>query len=134
MQRLKLLTLFLGVMMMFQSCEKDDTPDRIKFLGTFSVVESCPGINVSYNMIITESSTNEEEVIITNFGDFSNGAVRAQIKGNDIIIPSQIINISGNAINISNGTGNLNGNILVIQYSFAIGTQSRSCAMNCTKL
>ncbi|MBX2928348.1 MAG: hypothetical protein KF852_10975 [Saprospiraceae bacterium] len=115
-------------------CKKDKDPDRLAFLGSFTVIESCSATgNHEYSVSITESSTAETDIIINNFGDFGS-TIRATVSGSTLTISAQTINVQNTAINVSNGTGSLNGNLLTIAYTYSVLGNSESCSMVCTKL
>ena len=124
----------MAVLLAF-GCQKDKDPDRLAFLGSYSVIESCATTgNYEYNITITESTTSEDDIVINNFGDFAGGSLKATVSGKGMSIPAQTINITGTSVNVANGTGSLNGNLLTISYTYSIGADSESCSMICTKL
>ncbi|MCB0554677.1 MAG: hypothetical protein KDD02_14100 [Phaeodactylibacter sp.] len=132
---LSLLAAVTMTVALSMGCQKDKDPDRLAFLGSYTVIEACSITgNHEYQMIITESTTEENDIVINNFGDFNNGTARATVSGKGLTIPAQTINIAGTAVNIANGTGSLNGNLLTISYTYSIGADSESCSMTCTKL
>ncbi len=115
-------------------CQKDKDPDRLAFLGSYSVIEACSVTgNWEYNISITESTTDEDDIVINNFGDFG-GSIRATVSGKGLNIPAQTVNVNGTAFNIANGTGSINGNLLTMSYTYSVGADSESCSMTCTKL
>ncbi len=106
------------------------TEVRSKFLATYSFLESCAASgNGNGTLIITTSSTGALNVIL-NFG--SNLIFNATVSGSQITIPSQTITVNGNALTI-NGNGQLNGNILTLNYTVASGGGSDTCTATCTK-
>jgi hypothetical protein len=135
MLRLFPLVALIGALALTGSgCKKDKVPDRLAFLGSYTVIESCAASgNFEFSISITESSTAEADVIINNFGDFG-GTVRATVSGGTLTISAQTITVQGTAVNISNGTGSLNGNLLTIAYTYSVLGASESCSKVCTKL
>jgi hypothetical protein len=136
--KIRHLALFLALAgtVIFSStgCQKDKDPDRLAFLGSYTVLESCSiSGNLEYNISINESSTSEDDVVINNFGDFG-GPIRANVKGSTLTIAAQTITVQGIAINVSNGSGSLNGNLLTIAYTYSVAGNSEACSMTCTKL
>ncbi len=131
---LPLLALAGASVFTFSSCEKDKDPDRLVFLGSYTVLESCSiSGNLEYNISINESSTSEDDIVINNFGDFG-APIRATVKGSTLTIAAQTITVQGVAINVSNGSGSLNGNLLTIAYTYSVAGNSEACSMTCTKL
>lgn len=125
------LILFGTIALSLVSCKKDE---REKFLGTYSVNESCGLGNVSYQMTVSASSSSDDGVLMANFGGFSTAvSVSGNINKSAITIPNQNISIGGNTVSLS-GTGALNGTILTIAYTFSVGGGSDNCTATCTKL
>lgn len=104
---------------------------REKFLAQYNVNEACPSGNFTYTINIVASTTADNAVIINNLGG-SNAPVNATVDGNSITIPNQNITSQGLAISL-NGSGALNGNLLIINYTFNLAGGGESCSMNCTK-
>ena len=118
------------------SCKKDGALDREKFLGAYSVLEDCsPG--QTFNMSVTESSSGESGVVISNFGNFSNN-VTGTVSGSSITIASQTFNFNNNGTLIAvtlTGGGSIIDKTMTITYSWtaaAVGTGG-TCAMTCSK-
>lgn len=131
-QNMKNLLLLLTCIGFFLSCSKDDSNDRDKFLGTYTVNESCPSGNSNYEITISSSAQDSKSILINNFGGSLTSAI-ASVSGNNISIPNQVLNLQGNSVTINSGTGSINGNILTITYGFSFGTLTESCTMTCTK-
>lgn len=108
-----------------------ETEIRAKFLGSYTVSESCQSGNYSFSLSITSSSAGVSNIIINNFYDIGIN-VSATINGNSVTIPNQTINDGGVALTIS-GSGQLSGNILTLTYNISAGTESDSCTATCTK-
>jgi hypothetical protein len=104
---------------------------REKFLAQYSVTEACPSGNYSFNMNIAASTTADDAVILNNLGDFGQ-AVNGTVSGTSITIPNQNISDQGFTISI-NGSGSINGNLLIINYSYDFSGTGETCSMNCTK-
>lgn len=114
--------------------KKDDgscIPSRDKFISQYTVAESCPSGNFTYEINIVASAAGDDAIIINNLGG-SSSAVNGTVNQSSVTIPSQNITISGIAISI-NGTGSINGNLLIINYSYNFAGGGETCSMNCTK-
>jgi len=107
------------------------TEERAKFIAAYSVSESCTSGNYSYNITSATSATNVSTIVISNFGDYG-VSVTATVAGSSLTIANQSVTISGAAASFS-GSGQLSGNILTITYTIAVGTDSDTCTMTCTK-
>ena len=117
----------LGIVLATASCKKDETPDRDKFLGAYTVVETCGSGNDSYDITIIESGTAENAVIIVNLYDFG-AQISATVSGNNITIPSSTtggITYSGN--------GTISGNTLTVTFTVSDGSASDNCTATCTR-
>lgn len=114
------------------ACNKDDDSNsRDKFLATYGVVESCPGLNSSYDIIITTSAESNNTILINNFGE-TGTSVKATVSGNNLTVPNQTVNVSGTSVTLS-GSGALSGSILNITYTVSALGGSANCSMVCTK-
>ncbi|RMG73396.1 MAG: hypothetical protein D6722_03820 [Bacteroidetes bacterium] len=114
---------------------KDDgscIPSRDKFIATYQVNESCPSGNITFQITVTASASAENAVIINNLGDFGQ-SVTGTVNGNSISIPNQNISSGGFALSV-NGSGSINGDLLIINYTYNFSGGGESCTMNCTKL
>lgn len=126
---LYLSILITGMTLAATSCEKDEkTPDRDKFLGTYTMAQDCSGQTNSYEIIIEASATSEDAVVINNFFSNANNDLTATVSGDNITIPSQVVN----SITFS-GNGSIAGNILTLSYTLANGAASISCTGIATK-
>ncbi|MCF8258343.1 MAG: hypothetical protein K9J06_12380 [Flavobacteriales bacterium] len=105
------------------------TVSRDKFLGTYSVSESCTNGTDAYTMTIAASSTSVQQVTVTNLYDAPQTVV-ATVSGNSITIGSQTVN----GITYT-GTGSINsaGNTLTMTYQLSDGINSDSCTLTATK-
>ncbi|MBN2613457.1 MAG: hypothetical protein JXB00_18020 [Bacteroidales bacterium] len=122
------LILFSLTGYILSGCEKeDDAPARDQFLGVFTVVESCGSGNDTYEIIIMESGTNANAIIINNLYDWEESA-SASISGNNVTIPSQLLD----GITFS-GSGSISGNTLTINLSVSTGDASDNCNLICTR-
>jgi len=103
-----------------------------KLAGTYSVTDVVTGANppagngtYNYNVTVTQSSTEYNKIIISNFGGFGNSVnVYAIVEGSNITIPSQALTgdpqFSGSGASNVSGTGTYNGGafkITSINYS-----------------
>jgi len=119
--------LLLGVLLTTSNCKKDETPDRDKFLGAFSVVETCGSGNDSYDVTIIESGAADNAIIFINLYNLSAQA-SATVDGNNITIPSQLL-----AGITYSGSGSISGNILTINFTVSAGGQTDNCVVVCTR-
>ncbi len=108
-------------------------PAKEKFLGTYSVIESCASGNYDYTITITESASDEASVVITNFGAFGSPIV-ADVSQSEIFVNNQSIQYNGAGLSIQNGVGSINGNNLTITYSYSNAEGTETCTMNGLKL
>lgn len=106
-------------------------PWRDKFLGQFTVSESCPSGTYTFEMNIVQGASADNAIIINNFGD-SGEAVNATVNESSVTVPNQNITSQGNAISI-NGSGAITGTLLIINYSYDFAGLGETCSMNCTK-
>lgn len=119
--------LFIGCLFSTTSCKKDDIPDRDKFLGSFSVVETCGNGNDTYDLSIIESGSSENAVVIMNLYDWQE-SMSGTVNGNSITIPSQL----SDGLTFS-GNGTISGNTLTINFSVSNGTDSDNCNSVCNR-
>ena len=109
------------------------TEQRAKFLGSFSVNESCTSGNYTYTSSVNTSSVSVSNIVVTNFGDYSvSVAATVDDNGSSITIANQTVTIGGASASIQ-GSGQINGNILTITYTISAGGASDTCTMTCTK-
>lgn len=117
------------------ACNKDPEADREKFLGKYSVQETC-NPNLSFEMIVYESNTGENDILITNFGNFGHN-VTATVSGNTLTIHMQNFTINtGTPIVITlSGSGNTADNTMTVVYSWSSSSSGGeiTCIMTCTK-
>ncbi|MFT4668013.1 MAG: hypothetical protein ACI9VN_002744 [Patescibacteria group bacterium] len=119
--------LLISLLLSIGSCKKEEPPDRDRFLGTFSVVETCGSGDDAYNITIVESSLDEESIFIINFYDWG-GQLNATVSGNDITIPSQF-----NADLTFSGSGTISEDILNINFTIFYVNISDNCQAICTR-
>ncbi len=121
--------LLTGLALAVSSCKKDvKTPDRDKFLGTYSLAQDCSGQTNTYDITIEASAASEDAVVISNFYNKATNILTATVNGDNITIPSQVVT----AVTFS-GNGSISGNILTLNYTLANGAASVSCTAICTK-
>ena len=118
--------LILGFLFSIKSCE-EVVPDRDKFLGAFSVDETCDSGNDTYDITIIVSGSGENAVILANLYDWDEQA-SATVSGNTITIPSQLLD----GITFS-GSGTITDNILTINFTVSDGSNSDNCNAICTR-
>ncbi|MCB0581423.1 MAG: hypothetical protein KDD10_19190 [Phaeodactylibacter sp.] len=108
-------------------CKKDEELARIKFLGAYSVVETCGSGNDSYEIIIIESGSSDNAIVINNLYDFGE-SVSATVSGNSVTIPSQLLS----GITYS-GNGTISGSTLTINFTVSDSVDSDNCNAICTR-
>lgn len=106
------------------------TYDRTKFIGTYTVNESCSSGNYSYSMTIAESSANMVTITLTNLGNFQNAVLTATVSGDALTIASQTVTIDGTAVAFS-GQGTISGSTLTIIYIASVGGTPDNCTATC---
>lgn len=106
-------------------------PARDKFIAQYTVSESCPSGNYTYEVNIVPGASADNAIIINNLGG-SASAINATVDKSSVSIPNQNITIQGLAISV-NGSGSINGNLLIINYTFNFAGGGETCSMNCTK-
>ena len=104
--------------------------DAAKFVGTYSVLENCSvsgGVG-PYSASITQSTSNVVNILLTNFGDFTDTiTVTGSVNGTTLTIPSQTTvgyTISGN--------GTYNNGVINISYTVS-GSNNETCTATWTK-
>jgi hypothetical protein len=117
MKKIKLSAITLTVLLFtITGCEKTEedpiTDDRDKFIGTWDGQSNGPGGQRSFNLVITASNSAPDQILMDNF-DGGSGIVYANVNGNSLAIPSQIV--SGETIA---GSGNFTGS--TINFTFTI--------------
>lgn len=121
--------LFSGLILAASACKKDEkAPDRDKFLADYILVQDCAGQTNSYDITIEASAASEDAVVINNFYGNVNYDLNATVNGDNITIPTQVIN----SVTFS-GTGTISGDILTLNYSLANGAFTLTCTAICTK-
>lgn len=112
------------------SGEEEEELDRIKFLGSYSVFETCNGPQDSYQDSYTINITTgfaESEVILNNLYDWEEPVI-ATVSGNNLIIPPQTWDDL-----VFNGNGSLSGNTLTVSFTILDGFYRENCFATCTK-
>jgi hypothetical protein len=108
------------------------TFDRTKFVGTYTVNESCSSGNYNYSMTIAEASSNQVTVTLTNLGNFQNTVLSGTVSGDALTIASQTVTIDGTAVGFS-GQGTISGSTLTIIYVASVGGTPDNCTATCIK-
>lgn len=78
------------------SCDKSDddlnVTDRDKFLGLWKASSFGPGGDVNFNMTITASNSDPDQIIMENFDALGSGTyVDGSVTGNSIFIPTNLV-------------------------------------------
>jgi hypothetical protein len=129
-QFLMMPLLYIGAisLLMMSGCKEDEDPAREKYLGVYTVVETCGSGNDSYEIVITESGSNENAIVIANVYNFGVSA-SATVDGNSLNIASQNFGVA-----TLSGTGQLNGNILTLNFVVSVaGAGNDNCTATCTR-
>lgn len=103
-------------------------PTGYKFFGTYTVAQDCSGQTNTYEITVATSAVSEDAVVFNNFYNLGINGLNATVNGDNITIPSQVIN----AITFT-GNGSISGNILTLNYTLANGAASVACTAICTK-
>jgi hypothetical protein len=123
-----LLTILLIITV---SCEDDPPPERDKFIGTYSVIETCCTGDFGYDITIQASATGENRVTIYNLWEVDQ-SLTGIVTGSSLGIPDQDLN--GLTFN---GEGILSGNKLTISYTVIWESEGEEqmdiCIAVCTK-
>jgi hypothetical protein len=124
------LLLFALAIVLVTSCKKDDTDARDQFVGSYSISETftLDGGGTggdSYTITITKSTVNDQQIIINNLGNTvaTFGVqmnVNATVSGNALTIATQVVTLGANTLTVT-GSGSLNSNAIVINYSIVGG-------------
>jgi len=100
---------------LFQSCKKDETPaDAEKLIGTYSVHDIVTGASAGtydYDVTVTQSSTDKNNIIIKGFGGWTTAEITATASDGSITIASQESIAAG---------GNISGSGTYDKTSFAL--------------
>ena len=105
-----------------------DILSREKFLGAFSVAEVCGSGSDNYSTTITESSSDESIILISNFYNVFDNPVRATVNGSEITIASQT---PDNDLFSVSGSGSINASESQVTISFSV-TYPGISPDNCT--
>lgn len=106
--------------------------DHTKFVGTYTVNESCSSGNYNYSMTIAEASSNQVTITLTNLGNFQNTVLSGTVSGDALTIASQTVTIDGTAVGFS-GQGTISGGTLTIIYVASVGGTPDNCTATCIK-
>lgn len=124
-----LFMVLAALLVLTPGCKEDEPePDRDKFLGAFSVVETCGSGNDSYDLTVIESGSGENAVIVINL--YNVGAqISGTVSGNSMTIANQLVN----GITYS-GTGTISENTLTINFSVSGTVQGQTLTDNCNSV
>jgi hypothetical protein len=136
MKKLKPALLFFAVsILLINSCKKDDTDVRDKFVGSYSISETWTSDGGgsgtdSYAISISKSGTDAQKIIIENLANTINeyGSkmnVIGTVSGNSIAIATQSIAVGVYSVTVT-GTGALNDKLLTISY-IIVGQWQGTC-------
>ncbi|MCL2313042.1 MAG: hypothetical protein FWC41_11285 [Firmicutes bacterium] len=120
----------LVAVVLLSACKKVD--DRDEYIGTFKAIEKELGWeDYHYNISISKSSANDNDVIITGLFGEPSLSCYATVNGTSITIPLQTFN---NVFTFT-GSGRRNGNMLNLSAQItASGGGISNVTIDCTKL
>ena len=113
--------------------KKDDgtcVPWRNKFIGSFSSVDDCTTTGSIYTLTITNSSGDENKIIISDGTRSFEAEVTDESSAN---IPDQTGNTDDQTYNVS-GSINISGNTLIMNYVFSSQGNTLTCLVTGDKL
>jgi len=125
-----ILAVMLVAVVLLSACKKVD--DRDEYIGTFKAIEKELGWeDYHYNISISKSSANDNDVIITGLFGEPSLSCYATVNGTSITIPLQTFN---NVFTFT-GSGRRNGNMLNLSAQItASGGGISNVTIDCTKL
>jgi len=118
---MKQIIALLSVCLISLHCSKEEVSENVKFLGAYTMAETCGLSDDTYDLVIWESGRDAQSIIIYNLYNWGEIA-SATVSGNTLTIEEQILD----GISFS-GTGTLNGDALEINFDVSLGTESDSC-------
>ena len=123
--------MILALGLLFGACKKDEKDVREDYIGTYKVTEKEVGFqDVTYNMSITKSTANKNDIVITGLFGVPAIAAIAQINDNSFNIPQQTYDDYG-----YNGYGRKNGiNISISIQLTKTGYAPSNLTLDCVKL
>ncbi|MEC3876042.1 hypothetical protein [Chryseobacterium salviniae] len=125
LRRIKVLALIitLGVLM---NCNRDEDSVLLKFLGEYTVNDSCGSSTTVYTMKISEKNENQNEVYLENFGGYGS-TIKATVSSNN---PDKLIidDYADNLYVVGEGTINNERNQIVFTYDTSNNGTSISCS------
>ena len=117
---MKQIIALLSVCLISLHCSKEEVSENVKFLGAYTMAETCGLSDDTYDLVIWESGRDAQSIIIYNLYNWGEIA-SATVSGNTLTIEEQILD----GISFS-GTGTLNGDALEINFDVSLGTESDS--------
>jgi hypothetical protein len=118
----------------FTGCEKDEKDGRDVYLGQYRITNERVGTettDIDYNITITKSSANDEDVLISNVLNLGAGySLIATIRGDSFTVPFQTIQSVGFV-----GSGRRNGNSLSFNMQVTLtGIGTVNWIFDCVKM
>ena len=107
------------------------TQMRTKFIATYSVTEACTSGSYTYVMSMASSASGVNKVVINNFADLGITAT-GTVNGKTLTIDNGTADVQGVTVSYQ-GSGQINGNILTLTYTYSGSFGSDSCTSTCTK-
>ena len=82
--------LFLVICMLTIRCTKEEIRENVKFLGAYTMSETCGLGDDSYDLVIWESGRDAQSIVIYNLYNWGESA-SARVSGNTLTIEEQIL-------------------------------------------
>jgi len=117
-----LLLMLIGVL----GCNRDEDSVLLKFLGEYTVDDSCGSANTTYTMITREKNENNNELYLDNFGGYGPSIVAKISDQNPDKI--KIDTYSDNLHIVGEGTINNERDEITFTYETSNNNASTSCS------
>lgn len=112
-----------------ETCE---TRSNAKFVGTYTVTETCGGTNSTPYQVIITAGTNPTDVLISNLGNY-NCTVGGTITFNGLVNQSTITVNDSKCNAQMNATGNYANGVITMSYTATFATTTDNCTATLTK-
>ncbi|MGD1844798.1 MAG: hypothetical protein ACFB10_05330 [Salibacteraceae bacterium] len=111
--------------------EGDDcnTEMRAKFIGTYTVAESCGANSATFAVTNTNSASDITRILMSDFADVFNSPVVITVDGNNLTIPDQ--EPDGDGFRLT-GTGTTTDNGSTFNLSYTVNNTNNNTTFNCT--
>ncbi|AZA58333.1 hypothetical protein [Chryseobacterium shandongense] len=125
LKKIKVL-LSLIALIAIAGCNRDEDSVLLKFLGEYTVNDSCGSANTTYTMIIREKNENNNELYLDNFGGYGPTIVATVSEQNPDII--KIDTHADNLHIVGEGTINNERDEITFTYQTSNNNISTSCS------